>query len=361
MPHDVFISYSSKDKAAADAVRATLEQHNVRCWIAPRDILPGMDWTTSIIEAIEDARVMVLLISSSSNSSRQIEREVHAAADHDVIIVPVRIQDVPPARNLQFFLSAIHWLDAITPPFEKHLDNVAEKIRLLLDRPVTPRDKAANIASATQGRRRADQEQFPSHAAEPAAIRIRSLDHIAIILWPDVQAGVEICAMEISPYLRKCPQKENAERKSAALAARLNRGPWSREEIVSGLSEIVSAVFSFAKKPSVGLDVEFSRGVYQLRPYASIKFGLGEPLEKLAKRDEHVRYFWLDVYQDHIRANFLADDQTWEGWGLSDLLIDFGRLSYGTMRVGRQFGMSFRGRVGNPWYGPEWEIIVPLK
>ena len=43
MAHDVFISYSAKDKTTADGVCATLEAKGIRCWIAPRDILPGMD------------------------------------------------------------------------------------------------------------------------------------------------------------------------------------------------------------------------------------------------------------------------------------------------------------------------------
>jgi hypothetical protein len=36
MAHDVFISHSSEDKPAADAVCAILEESEVRCWIAPR-------------------------------------------------------------------------------------------------------------------------------------------------------------------------------------------------------------------------------------------------------------------------------------------------------------------------------------
>ncbi|HXQ15450.1 MAG TPA: toll/interleukin-1 receptor domain-containing protein [Caulobacteraceae bacterium] len=42
--HDVFISYSSKDKTTADAICALLERDGAKCWIAPRDILPGEAW-----------------------------------------------------------------------------------------------------------------------------------------------------------------------------------------------------------------------------------------------------------------------------------------------------------------------------
>ena len=51
-PIDVFISYSSKDKYAADAVCSRLENGNLRCWYAPRDIAPGADWASSIVQAI---------------------------------------------------------------------------------------------------------------------------------------------------------------------------------------------------------------------------------------------------------------------------------------------------------------------
>ncbi|MFP4660789.1 MAG: TIR domain-containing protein [Halanaerobiales bacterium] len=38
MAHDVFISYSTRDKHVADAVCNALEYNKIRCWIAPRDI-----------------------------------------------------------------------------------------------------------------------------------------------------------------------------------------------------------------------------------------------------------------------------------------------------------------------------------
>ena len=78
MAHDVFISYSSKDKHAGDAVCNVLEHHGIRCWIAPRDIVPGVGWARSIIGAINGARVMVLVFSRNANASPQIEREVSA-------------------------------------------------------------------------------------------------------------------------------------------------------------------------------------------------------------------------------------------------------------------------------------------
>jgi len=135
MPHDVFISYSSKDKPAADATVAVLEGRGIRCWIAPRDIVPGAEWSESIIEAIEGARVMVLLFSDHANHSPQIKREVERAVNRGVVIVPVRLEDVQPAKSLEYFISTPHWLDAFTPPLKKHIEYLAETVQHVLKNP----------------------------------------------------------------------------------------------------------------------------------------------------------------------------------------------------------------------------------
>jgi hypothetical protein len=132
MAHDVFISYSANDKPIANAMCSTLESNGLRCWIAPRDILPGMDWGGSIIDAIATSRVMVLVLSSNSNSSSQVRREVERAVNKDVIVIPFRIEDVSLSKSLEYQLSSTHWMDAVTPPLEDHLETLAEKIKQLL-------------------------------------------------------------------------------------------------------------------------------------------------------------------------------------------------------------------------------------
>jgi hypothetical protein len=132
MGHDVFISYSSKDKTVADAVCAILEQNKVRCWIAPRDIDAGSEWGESIVDAIHASRVMVLVFSSSANESPQITREVERAVSNGVIIVPFRIEDVIPTKSLEFFIGAVHWLDAVTPPIEHHLEKLAANVKRII-------------------------------------------------------------------------------------------------------------------------------------------------------------------------------------------------------------------------------------
>ncbi len=134
MAHDVFISYAVEDKPTADAVCATLEAQRIRCWIAPRDVMPGVSYAEALIDAIGESRLMVLVFSSRSNSSPQVMREVERTASKGIPILPFRIEDVPLSKSMEFFLSAPHWLDALTPPLEKHLQHLAETVKLLLSR-----------------------------------------------------------------------------------------------------------------------------------------------------------------------------------------------------------------------------------
>lgn len=138
MAHDVFISYASSDKAVADAVCSHLESiHRIRCWIAPRDVTPGASWAESIIDALDNSKIMILIFSSNANASMQIEREVERAVHKSINIIPLRIENTIPTKTLEYFISAPHWLDALSVPLEQHIDKLASSVKALLAKQAT--------------------------------------------------------------------------------------------------------------------------------------------------------------------------------------------------------------------------------
>jgi AAA-like domain/TIR domain len=151
MAHDVFVSYSNRNKAVADAVCATLEEHGVRCWIAPRNVPPGLNWSESIIDAIEGSHIMVLVFTADANASQQIHREVERAINRGLVILPLRIEDVPPSRALEYFIGNVQWLDAVTPPLEMHLRTLTESVKALLARPAPGARSLRGPASGSAG------------------------------------------------------------------------------------------------------------------------------------------------------------------------------------------------------------------
>jgi hypothetical protein len=129
---DVFISHSSVDKQVADAVCAALESKGVKCWLAPRDIPAGSSWGASIVEGIEDSRVMLLVFSAQANKSDQVMREVERAVAKKKPVVPLRIDAEPMRKDFEYFLASCHWVDATSGTLESHLDGLTKRVRRLL-------------------------------------------------------------------------------------------------------------------------------------------------------------------------------------------------------------------------------------
>jgi TIR domain len=138
MAYDVFISHSRKDKRVADAVCAALENAKIRCWIAPRDVQPGRSFAGEITRAIQNSKVLVLIFSGNSNNSEQVLREVQLAVKHRLHIVQFLIEHVVPSDDFAYFLSTPHWLDALTPPLEGHIQRLTAAIQTLLTAPAEP-------------------------------------------------------------------------------------------------------------------------------------------------------------------------------------------------------------------------------
>jgi hypothetical protein len=129
---DVFISYADEDRAVATLACKRLEDLGVSCWMAPRDVLPGRTWATSIIDAIESCRAIVLVLSASSAGSRQVAREVERGDALTLPLLTIRVDGTELSGDLEYFLSNTQWLDVSREHLEEHLAPLPRYVRLLL-------------------------------------------------------------------------------------------------------------------------------------------------------------------------------------------------------------------------------------
>ena len=130
MNHHVFISHSSKDAQIANAVCHHLEADGIPCWIAPRDI-QNQDWAASIMGGIRGSDVFVVILSHNSIPSNEVMKEVAEATRVCEYILPFKIDDEMLTDGMQYHLGPIHWLDAVTPPMEKRILELRDRIRML--------------------------------------------------------------------------------------------------------------------------------------------------------------------------------------------------------------------------------------
>lgn len=129
----VFISHSGKDNLLATALCHYLESRNIRCWMAPRDIYVGKDYAQSIMEAIEDSAIMIVIFSAFANASKHVKNEVERAFNHQLIVMPFRIENVLPSRSLEYFLGSTHWLDAFDDKAEKYFEVLYKNCNTILN------------------------------------------------------------------------------------------------------------------------------------------------------------------------------------------------------------------------------------
>jgi hypothetical protein len=118
---DIFVSYASQDRDAAFRIVTFLEQNGIACWVAPRDVPPGMEYGEAIIQGIAQSRALVLILSDQSNESQFVRKEVERAVSKTKPVLPVRIREVKPSGSLEFFISSSQWVDAWKSPMEQHL------------------------------------------------------------------------------------------------------------------------------------------------------------------------------------------------------------------------------------------------
>ena len=126
--YDAFISHATADKEEADRVVAYMEADNIRCWIAPRDMRPGVEFGAEIIHGIKKSKTLIVLLSAVSVTSRYVRAEVERAVTLGHTVYPVRLEDVELGEALEFFLSIRQRIDIFDDPAGLNLKILANAI-----------------------------------------------------------------------------------------------------------------------------------------------------------------------------------------------------------------------------------------
>ena len=130
MSHDVFISYSTKDKSTADAICHILEQNNLKCWIAPRNITSGKNYGREIVDGIESAKIVVLVFSENSQESIYVNSEIGIAFSNSKPIISYKIDETMPKNDMEYYLKNKHWLESYPEPEKKFETLIKDSLKL---------------------------------------------------------------------------------------------------------------------------------------------------------------------------------------------------------------------------------------
>lgn len=172
---EVFLSYSTKNSNEAAFVCKKIETAGMRCWIAPRDLLAGTNFADNIETALNNAKLLILILSRESANSPWVEGEVNTAFSSGMPILVYQIDDVRPSGALKVMLEKFPTLLA-SGNAENDAVTLIYNAKILTGRvAATPaaghlRYSAANVARAkSAGLRPAPKPTAPKHRRAPAS------------------------------------------------------------------------------------------------------------------------------------------------------------------------------------------------
>jgi hypothetical protein len=127
--HSIFICHAPEDRNIADAICSKLERNNIKCWVAPRDIHPGERFAKSILNALDDSKIIIIVFSHNSDVSSHVRSEIEHAVQKKKLIIPFIIEEVQPSREMQYLLAPLHGFDAKNIPLDNSTDTLTQVIQ----------------------------------------------------------------------------------------------------------------------------------------------------------------------------------------------------------------------------------------
>ena len=71
---------------------------------------------------------MVMVFSEDSNDSVQVLREIERAVHKKIPIILFRISDIEPSEEFEYYVSAVHWFDAMSEPIDQHIESLRNTV-----------------------------------------------------------------------------------------------------------------------------------------------------------------------------------------------------------------------------------------
>jgi TolB-like protein/Tfp pilus assembly protein PilF len=194
---DVFVSYASQDVAVANAIVAALERQGLKCWIAPRDVIPGSLYADGIVRAISGAKVFALVLSEQAIASSHVGKEIERASSKRRPIIAVRTDLAPLTPAFEYFLSESQWIDLGSGDTAAAFAKLVEAARRhLTSRPAI--EQGASPDRHTLDRKSATQPTRRIVAAAVAVVAVALAYFILEKFWVSKRAASERAIAAVS-------------------------------------------------------------------------------------------------------------------------------------------------------------------
>jgi adenylate cyclase len=177
-PAEVFVSYARNDKARVLELAGELRAAGVSLWLDTSGIDAATLWGEQIVNALESAKVLLLMVTESAVESKNVAREVMLVSERNGNILPVHLEPTQIPPSLKYQLAGIQHVECFSRG--DSADGLKAIVRALqrLGVKVAPLSREGNAAlPAVQADARISGE--PEAGAERGALAVLPFDNIS--------------------------------------------------------------------------------------------------------------------------------------------------------------------------------------
>ena len=177
-PPEVFVSYARTDKERVLELAGKLRAAGVSLWLDTTGIDAATLWGEQIVNALESAKVLLLMLTESAVESKNVAREVMLVSERNGNILPVHLEPIQIPPTLKYQLAGIQHVECFNQgdstdslkTIVRALERLGVKVAAL-----PPETKAP--APAMQADARASAE--PAAGVERGALAVLPFDNIS--------------------------------------------------------------------------------------------------------------------------------------------------------------------------------------
>jgi TolB-like protein/Flp pilus assembly protein TadD len=174
---DVFISYSREDKDKVVDLAGKLRASGVAVWMDVGGIDAATMWSEEIVNALDSAKVLLLMVTPSAVNSHNVAKEVILTSERKGHILPVHLEPTQIPAGLKYQLAGIQHIEYFQGDPEENLRVIVRS----LERIGVPVKKAAPAARAEPQAVQAVAPAVPDadHPIEPGALAVLPFHNIS--------------------------------------------------------------------------------------------------------------------------------------------------------------------------------------
>ena len=125
MSAEVFVSYSSQDHSQVRKIIDRRRDAGISVWMDEGGIDAATLWSEAIVEAINECKVLIMMVSRHSTDSANVVKEVMLASESSKIILPVYLEPADIPTRLKYQLTGIQHSEAYNLTPDELFDELA--------------------------------------------------------------------------------------------------------------------------------------------------------------------------------------------------------------------------------------------